>query len=211
MRNFSLGKYLSVFLITFLLFLAVFLLAQRISSETSQDLVKHQKQISNYLLSLNLQTEIAKENICNVDILKLTEDKARLGKELDVIEKNLGSDNDDVKNMKLDYTLLSIRQWLLIKQFKKECNSKLNIILFFYSNKISKDKSEAQGYVLDYIYRKYSDKVLIYAFDSDIDTPALNAIKNIYNISSTPSLVINERVFEGLLNSEQIEKEIGFT
>lgn len=208
MRVFSFGKYLSVFLITFLLFLVVFLLAQKISSQTSQEFVKYQKEMNNYLLSLNLQTEIAKEHICEIDIFKLTEDKARLGKELDVLEKNLGSENNVVKEMKSDYTLLSIRQWLLVRQFKKECKSDLNIILFFYSNKKNKEESEAQGYVLDYIYRKYPDKVVIYALEIEQDTPALNTVKDIYGIETAPALVINEKVFRGLLKSWEIEKEL---
>jgi hypothetical protein len=209
MRVFSFGKYLSVFLITFLLFLVVFLLAQKISSQTSQEFVKYQKEMNNYLLSLNLQTEIAKEHICEIDIFKLTEDKARLGKELDVLEKNLGSENSVVKEMKSDYTLLSIRQWLLVRRFKKECKSDLNIILFFYSNKKNKEESEAQGYVLDYIYRKYHDKVVIYALEIEQDTPALNTVKDIYGIETAPALVINEKVFKGLLKSWEIEKELG--
>jgi hypothetical protein len=105
--------------------------------------------------------------------------------------------------------LLSIRQWLLVRQFKKECKSDLNIILFFYSNKKNKEESEAQGYVLDYIYRKYPDKVVIYALEIEQDTPALNTVKDIYGIETAPALVINEKVFKGLLKSWEIEKELG--
>jgi len=208
MRVFSWGKYLSVFLITFLLFLVIFLLAQRISTQTSQEIIKYQKEMNNYLISLNLQTEIVKEHVCDVDIFKLTQDKTRLGRELDVLEKNLGTENEIVKEMKKDYTLLSIRQWLLVKQFKNNCKSDLNIILFFYSNKKNKEESEAQGYVLDYIYRKYPDKVVIYAFEIDQDTPALNALKEIYNVETAPSLVINEKVFKGVMKSWEIEREL---
>ncbi len=200
------NKYLSVFLITFLTFLVIFLLVQKISYQTSADIIKIQKDMNNYLLALNLQSEIAKEYICSVDVFEITKEKAEIGIQLDSLEKNLGSENEIVKDIKSQYTLLSIRQWLLVKRFKQECNPSLNIILFFYSNKVEKDKSEAQGYVLDYIYKKYTDKVVIYALDADQNNPALNTLKDIYKVEKAPTVIINERKYENVLSASDIER-----
>ncbi|MEM5793163.1 MAG: hypothetical protein QXY45_02280 [Candidatus Aenigmatarchaeota archaeon] len=183
----------------------IFLLANKMSSKTSEDFRKTQKYMSNYLISLNLQSEIAKENICKVDVFELTEDKSELGKQLDILERTLGKDNEIVRELKKDYTLVSIRQWLLLKKFKQECNNKINIILFFYSNEVNSSDSESQGYVLDYIYRKYPEKVVIYAFEIEEDNPALNTIKHIYNVKSAPTIVVNERIFFGFQSQEKIE------
>ncbi len=108
--------------------------------------------------------------------------------------------------MKQDYSLLSIRQWLLVKQFKEKCNKDINIILFFYSNKVNVSESESQGYVLDYLYEKRPDDVVIYAFDMEDDNPALNTIKVIYGVKQVPSVVINERLFQEFQPKERIER-----
>lgn len=201
----SYKRYLSVFIITFLLFLVTFLIAQKITSRTSEDFLRMQKYMSNYLISLNLQSEIAKENICKVDVFQLTRDKSELGKQLDILEKTLGKDNEVVKDLKKDYTIVSIRQWLMVKKFKESCKGDMNIILFFYSNKINSSESESQGYLLDYLYRKHPENLVIYAFEWEQDNPALNTIKQIYGVNSVPTIVINDRTLSGFQSQEKIE------
>ena len=114
--------------------------------------------------------------------------------------------NQFLKDLKQDYSLLSIRQWLLLKQVKEKCSKNINIILFFYSNKDNSTESESQGYVLDYLYEKYPDNLVIYAFDFDEDNPALNTIKSIYEIKIAPSVVVNEKRLSGLQSKEKIER-----
>jgi hypothetical protein len=205
MRKLSLNKYTSIFLMTFLIFLVGILISQRISTRSSKELLKTQKEVRNYLLSLDLQSEIASEYICRVDVFSLTEEKFSLGKQIDILEKNIGKENEVVEDLKQDYWLLSIRQWLLVKKFKEECDPGINIIIFFYSNKVNTSQSESQGYVLDYLYEKYPEKIVTYAFDIDENNPALRAIKTIYGIERAPSLVINEELLEGFQSKDNIE------
>jgi len=206
MRKISWEKYTSVFLMTVLIFVIGILLTGKLSTKTSEEIFEIQKQVRNYLLSLNLQSDIASEYICRVDVFELTEDKFNLGQQIEILEKNLGKDNEIVKDLKEDYSLLSIRQWLLVKQVKEKCDKDINIILFFYSNKVNTSESESQGYVLDYLYEKYPDTVVIYAFDIDGDNPALNTIKAVYGVKRAPSVVINERLFTGFQSKEKIER-----
>ena len=92
MREISWNRYTSVFLMTLLIFIIGILVSQRISSQTSEEILKTQKQIRNYLLSLNLQSDIASEYICRVDVFKLTEEKVNLGQQIEILEKNLGKE-----------------------------------------------------------------------------------------------------------------------
>jgi len=208
MRRISWNRYFSVLLLTLLIFLIGFLITQRISSRTSEQITGIQKEFRNYILSLNLQSEIASEYICKVDVFQLTKEKSDLGKKIDVLEKNLGKNNPIVQDLKKDYSLLSLRQWLLVKKVKKGCNRDINIILFFYSNKVNASESESQGYVLDYIYEKYPDEVVIYAFDIDEDNPALNTLKNIYEVDIVPSVIINDKLFVGLQSRAKIRSSL---
>ncbi|OGI15246.1 hypothetical protein A3K63_04215 [Candidatus Micrarchaeota archaeon RBG_16_49_10] len=197
---------------TFLYVLFIFLLGVfvgniitgRISSQFSLD----QERISNYLLSMDVQMSLFESNICRVDVFKLTEDKVTLGKQLTVLEANSRPDDPELISLKTQYTLLSIRQWLLVERIKKDCSKDITTVLFFYSNDENKGANEDQGYILDYIYDKYPDFVVTYAMDVDIDTPALIALKDIYDIETTPTLVVNGERLEGLQPAVEIEKRI---
>lgn len=205
MRKISLSKYVSVFSIAFFIFMIGVLVSEKISSKNSESILKVQKELTNYLLSSNLQSEIVSEYICKVNVFEITKEKVDLGKKIEVLEKNLGKENGMVKDLKEDYSLLSIRQWLLVKKVKEACNKDINIVLFFYSNEVNASISESQGYILDYLYEKHSDSVVIYAFDIDENNPALNTIKEIYEIKETPSIVVNEKLFTELQSKEKIE------
>jgi hypothetical protein len=208
MRKISWNRYFSVLLLTSLIFLIGFLIAQRVSSRTSNQITDIQKEFRNYILSLNLQSEIASEYICKVDAFQLTKEKTELGKRIDVLERNLGKNNPVVKDLKQDYSLLSLRQWLLVKKVKEECDRDINIIIFFYSNKVNASESESQGYVLDYIYEKFPDEVVIYAFDIEDENPALTTLKAIYEVEIVPSVIINEELFTGFQSREKISSLI---
>ncbi|MEM2139203.1 MAG: thioredoxin family protein, partial [Candidatus Woesearchaeota archaeon] len=65
-------------------------------------------------------------------------------------------------------------------------------------------KCEQQGFILDYIKKKYNN-TMIYAFDINNDNNALKTIKNKYKIEKTPGLIINENVFQKFLETEEIE------
>jgi hypothetical protein len=208
MRKISWNRYFSVLLLTSLIFLIGFLIAQRVSSRTSNQITDIQKEFRNYILSLNLQSEIASEYICKVDAFQLTKEKTELGKRIDVLERNLGKNNPVVKDLKQDYSLLSLRQWLLVKKVKEECDRDINIIIFFYSNKVNASESESQGYVLDYIYEKFPDEVVIYAFDIEDENQALTTLKAIYEVEIVPSVIINEELFTGFQSREKISSLI---
>ncbi|MBD3155244.1 MAG: hypothetical protein GF368_01150 [Candidatus Aenigmarchaeota archaeon] len=208
MRKISWNKYFSVFLLTLFIFIIGFLIAQRISSRTSIQVTETQKELRNYILSLNLQSEIASEYICKVNVFQLTKEKSELGKRIDVLEKNLGKDHKIVEDLKQDYSLLSLRQWLLVKKVKEECDRSINIIIFFYSNKLNSSESESQGYVLDYIYEKYPDDVVIYAFDIDEENPALKTLKDIYEVKTSPSVIFNDKLLTGFQSKEKLSSLI---
>jgi hypothetical protein len=118
MRKISLDKYILAFLLTFIIFMAGVFLSQKISGSTTDAALRDQKEIENYILGLNLQAEIASKYICNVDVFELTKDKVEMGKKVDILEKNLGKDDPTIKDLKEKYFLLSVRQWILVKEKK---------------------------------------------------------------------------------------------
>jgi len=201
-------KYLTVFALVSLVFLLGIFFGQAITKAKMSDFARAQNEFRRYLLSLELQTELASKHICNIDVFELTKEKTELGQKIEFLEKRLGKTNKEILGLKEDYSLLSIRQWLLLEKVRKECGGKFVIILYFYSNEKNTSVCEAQGYILDYLYRKYPENVVIYAFDTDLDNPALNTLKIIYQIEEVPSLVIDEKLYPGLQKKDKLESII---
>lgn len=208
MRKVSKTRYFSTFTFVTLIFLIGIIIGQTITELRFSEFDKRERDMRTYILSLDLQSELISKKICDVNIFGLTKEKTELGQQLEYLENKLGKNNTKLIPLKKEYTLLSIRQWLLVKRTKEECEKNWNIILYFYSNERNTSICESQGYILDYIYSKHPNSVVIYAFDFDLDTPALNTLKNIYGIKQVPSLVINEKLYEGFQGKDKIESLI---
>ena len=69
----------------------------------------------------------------------------------------------------------------------------------------NKTESEKQGYILDYLYTKYPDKLVIFALDYNLDLGALKILKEIYGVNMAPTIVINETKLEGLQSARTVE------
>lgn len=208
MRKVNKMKYLSVFSVVTLIFIVGIILGQAINEFGVRDFTRAQADLKVYLLSLDVQTELASKYICEVDVFALTKDKAELGRQIESLEDKLGKDNKEILGLKREYSLLSIRQWLLLERMNEECGKGLTPILFFYSNVENASLSESQGYVLDYLYDKYPNRIAIFSFDMDLEDSALNALKSANNVTIAPSLVINDELYPGLQRRNEIESII---
>lgn len=199
-------KYVAVFSLATLIFISGLIVGQIIAEIRLKDFIAASADLKTSLLAMDTHEKIAEEYLCDVDIFQLTEEKAELGRHLAFLEEKYGRKDRRVLALKKEYSLLSIRQWLLMRKYKEQCYEDLTIILFFYSNERNVSDSELQGSILDYIYHSHPEKVVIYAFDYDLDLEAINTLEEIYGIKQVPSIVVNQKVYAGLTKSETIEK-----
>lgn len=200
------SRYLATFSITTLIFIAGILLGRFLAEKEAEKILTTQEKLRIDLLALDLQTQLASEYICEIDVFEVTKEKFELGRRVEALERELGKTDGRVISLKNQYTLYSIRQFLLMKDFVKRCDPNLTLILFFYSNVENKSASEAQGYILDYFSLKYPKAISVYVFDTDLDNPALNTLKQIYQVKTIPTLVVNERKYEGLQTREDLQQ-----
>ena len=115
----------------------------------------------------------------------------------------------DFNNALREYLLAEIRYWLLAKKTKELCSIDTDTILYFYIGKESCVDCNSQGYVLDYLKGVYKDNLLIFSFNMEnTNEPMVFVLKDTYNITKYPALVINDRKFEGLTSQEDIIKEL---
>ncbi len=202
------SKYVAAFAMTTVIFLIGFIIGGYINESKLSTIDELQQDLTKDTISSELQFILLTEHPCeSLHADQLTEELYDIGTKLDFMESKMGKKNKDVIKLKEYYSLLEIRHWLLMKRANEECNSSYDLIHYLYSNKGDCDDCEQQGYVLSTIHKKYPT-VNIYSFDINIDDPALGSIKDLYGITTAPSLVINGITEEGFRDKEFIENNL---
>jgi hypothetical protein len=203
-------RYLIALAITSALFGTAFYISNKINDARVEVVTSMQENMAIDILSLETQFDLLQERSCtdlrenSILSTELTKIQSRLG----YTEAQLGSDNERVLHLKRQYSLLQIKDYLLMKRVAAKCNLKPIFLLYFYSNK-DKECSDCQkqGYVLTALSDKYPE-LRVYSFDADLDLAALQTLVNLSSMkrATLPGLVINNTPYSGYKTVEEIEK-----
>jgi len=200
-------KYILAFFITLTIFLLGFWLSNYLNNKKLSKLNTIRKELQIDLISLETQFSILENSACEtIDQSILSSQLYPTAKKLSYMENTLGSDNPEVKQLKKYYSLLEIKDWLLLKKINQRCNLNLTFILYFYSQPKHCPFCETQGYVLTYIRQKYPF-VRIYSFDYNLDLPPLSTVKLLYSLNNKqlPIIIINDAPYYGFKKRKEIE------
>lgn len=204
-------KYFLAFLITAAIFATAFYIAWRFNQARIADIAATEQSISIDILSSETQFELLGNLDCKTieenDIL--SDELNSLASRLSVAEQNLGSDNAQVLLLKKQYSLLEIKDYVLLQQISKKCNLKPISILYFYSNAGDCTQCNEAGQVLTYLRQTYPG-LRVYSFDYNLDLSALKTLESLHKVSGPlPAYIINGRppVF-GFKPLDQIQKLI---
>ncbi len=115
-------------------------------------------------------------------------------------------DYSNYQEMKNDYARTLVSYWLLAEKMKGSCNLGKSTILYMFSDECP--ECDNQGFVLTYLKDKYKENVLIFAVDGQLDEPALKTLKNFYNITSYPSLVIDGKLYDEFVSKDMLEETV---
>jgi hypothetical protein len=129
---------------------------------------------------------------------------SKLPSKLEVYEKYSEIQPEYLK-LKRDYTLLSIRTWLLSLDVKKKCSGEIIPALYFYSKDC--ENCINQSYVLDEV-KKENSNFSAFIVDFNLDEPIVKIIKNVYNVTEVPSFIINDKLYSGYQSLSQMKKII---
>lgn len=209
MKQKLLFRTILAFVISVAIFGTAFYLSDYFNSQRLEVLSDMQENLAVDILSLETQFQLLQELSCK-DIKEnsvLSTELASLQGKLAYTERQLGSENQEVIKLKRQYSLLEIKDMLLMKRVAQKCGLQPVFILYFYSNeKGACDDCEKQGYVLTTLAEKYPS-LRVYSFDYSLDLPALKTLITINNVSvDLPALVINDVVHNGYRDVESIEK-----
>lgn len=188
-------KYLLAFVITAAIFGTAFYIATRFDAARVADIRATEENISIDILSSETQYELLGNLNCAQvsQNTGLSDELNSLASELSVAESNLGTSNTEVVQLKEQYSLLEIKDYLLLQELSQKCTNVQPVyILYFYSNAGDCDECSQQGDVLTYLRQTYP-ALRVYAFDYNLDLPALKTLETIRGVKDNlPAIVIND-------------------
>ncbi len=201
-------KLILTFIVTALLFATAIYFTNSLSDKKLNSLHDTQDKISIDILSLETKFALLKQASCqsfNEDSL-LTEELSSLGSRLETMENQLGSDDADVIQLKKYYSILEVKDYMIMNDVSTRCKLKSQYILYFYSNKPACEDCVKEGYVISALRDKYPS-LRVYSFDKNLDISVVSALVSLYKIpENPPTLVINQNLYNGYQDLETLDK-----
>lgn len=203
--------YIISFFITALIFAAAFGVNNLLSSKKEADIKKVQDQIALDILSSETQFDLLKEVSCkNVDDSLLSQEINSLATKLSYMEANdKGTSNSELIYLKKYYSLLQIKDYILMQRLSGQCDFKPISILYFYGNKDVCPQCVDMGFVLTKLRESYPE-VRIYSFDTNLQLSALTTLRTVNKISETqlPAVIVGDHTITGFRSYDDLKKLI---
>lgn len=200
-------KYIWTFLITVAIFLGVTSISNYFDNRRISEIRSIEDGISLNILSSETQFDLLRETPCE-DLgndSSLSKELDSLGARLSFLEDTRGAADPEVVRLKQDYSLLEIKDYILMNSMAQKCHTKPSFILYFYSNTSDCAGCSDASVVLTALRERYPD-VRVYSFDYDTKISAIETLENVYNVKAQfPALVIHAKPTYGLKSLSEIE------
>jgi hypothetical protein len=207
-HSFDWKKYLITLLITAAIFFTALFLNNYFNNKRLADIKNIQSSIATDIASSEVQYSLLGDLSCQeVTESVLSPELNDLADRIQYGEQNLGPTDESIIQLKKDYSLLEIKDYLLMKKISDRCGKSTVFVLYFYSNTHC-DDCVNQGYVLTALRQKYP-QLRVYSFDYDLDLSAIKTLINIYKLKGElPAMVIEDKVYYGFNSTSNIEKDL---
>ena len=201
-------KYLSVFFITLGIFSVAFLFSNYLNNKKISNIEDIYQRIATNVLSTETKFSLLRFTSCNeisADTSfedELTGELSDMAKRVKYMESQLGATNPSVILIKTQYSLLQIKDYLLVRELATRCKDKVSVILYFHD--LNCTDCTNQSVVLDEISSLYP-KLRVYWFEKSLQTPAMQTLVSMFNIKDAPSLVVENKTYSGFQNLTDLE------
>lgn len=201
-------KYLIVFIITLGLFGIASFLSSYFTGKKINQLKNIENNISIDLISSEVQFSLLQDLSCkDISNTVLSSELNTIAEKITYSEDNIGTKNTDVINLKKSYSLLQIKDYLLMRKITERCGEKSVFVLYFYGDDTCADCAK-QSFALTKMRETYP-KLRVYSFDYNLDLSAIKTMISIYKIpNNLPAVVVNGKIYTGLQSIEEIESKI---
>ena len=185
-------------MITAAIFVTAFYIATMFDARRVADIRTTQEAVSINILSLETQFDLMGSLSCSTlsDNPVLSEELNTLASRLSIAEENLGQNNAEVISLKKQYSLLEIKDYLLMQQISEKCSKfKPVYILYFYSNSGDCPDCGKMGDVFTYLRQTYPG-LRVYSFDYHLDLSVLRTLVTLRKIQADkglPAFAVNNK------------------
>lgn len=200
-------KYVLAFAFTAVVFFGALLVSNHFADKRIAEIKSIENKISLGVLSSETQFALLKESSCKAidHSTAFSEELNSLAQKLSYMEDDLGTNNPEVISLKKYYSLLQVKDYLLVKQVREKCGVKPITIIYFYSNAGDCADCVREGYVLTKLRQEFPE-LRIYSFDYNLDLSVVKTMESIYGVRNTlPALNIWEENYYGFKSAEDIE------
>lgn len=197
-------RYIIALIITSAVFGTAIALSTMLNNAKLQEVRTIEESMSIDILSLETQFDLLQELSCDQITASsvLSPELDDLAQRLSFMEESLGTDNDEVLRLKRRYSLLQIKDLLLMRKVSEKCHIAPTVIIYFYSNEGDCKECTRQGYVLTRLQKDNPD-LRVYAFDAHLDLSAVQTLARINDVGTElPVLIVNGATYTGLKNLE---------
>lgn len=187
-------KYILAFAITGAIFATAFYVEGRLNAERLDSIRAAENAVSIDILSLETQFQLLGSLNCKTisENPVLSDQLNSLASRLSVAEQNLGSSNIEVINLKKQYSLLEIKDYILMEQVSEKCKTKPVFVLYFYSNTGDCPDCSRAGEVLTYLRNQYPG-LRVYSFDYHLDLSAIQTLLALSKLSGQlPAFIMGD-------------------
>ncbi len=198
-------KYFFSFAITAVIFTTAIFLSNYFSQKKLAEVRGIQDKIAIDILSSETQFSLLEESSCkDIGVGTLSKELGTLEEKLSYTENQRGSDDPEVQTLKQYYSLLEIKDYLLMNKISEKCNKTPISIIYFYSKDC--DDCVKVGYVLTNLRETYPD-LRVYSFDYNMDISAVRTLISVNKVENKmPALIIKDTNYYGFKSIEDLEK-----
>jgi thiol-disulfide isomerase/thioredoxin len=173
---------------------------------TEQRIQSLQRRLENIQLEYMYLSTMGKEVSCDflsVLVDEATKDVWDIGKQLVSLE-NEKAEPERVAQLTSDYSLVSVRAWILNSYVSQRCKEDKVVILYFYSVPCS--DCIKQGKILDELREEvFRDKMRVFVLNVNSKESIVQDLMKTYDVVKTPSIVVGNSSYVGLMNKDKLE------
>ncbi len=203
-------KYIFAFVITAIIFGTAIYLSDYFNQKKLDEIRGIQDKIAIDILSSETQFSLLESSSC-ADLggtSALSTELGTLEEKLSFAEKSSGTNDADIQTLKRYYSLLEIKDYLLMQQISQKCKKTPLTIIYFYSTQNDCPDCEKEGYVLTQLREEYPD-LRVYSFDYNLDLSTVKTFISIYKVQNKlPVVFIKGKPYYGFQSIGDIEKAI---
>lgn len=200
-------KYIITFIMTGTIFGSAIVINNYFNRTRVQEMKSIYESISTDILSSETQFSLLSELSCKeVWSQILSQELGELARKIEFTEKNVGTDSQDIVQLKKFYSLLEIKDYLLMKRITERCGKKIMFAFYFYTNADKCDDCIKAGNTLTQLREKYPE-LRVYSFDYLLDLSVIKTLISIFDIKEAlPAMVMGEKVIYGYKDLKELEK-----